>query len=105
MLGNLLNKKMMGKMGAMQEQMDEIKAKLENISVIGEADGGVCRAVASGNRLIKEITFIDNFYNSASKEEIEAAIVQASNRALEQATRVEQGEMSQAAMSILPGLG
>lgn len=105
MLGNFLNKKMLGKMGAMQEQLEEIKAKLEKITVIGEADGGICRVIATGNRTIKEITLLDNFHQSASKQEIEFAIIQATNRALEQATRVEQGEMSQAAMSILPGLG
>ncbi len=105
MLGNFLNKQMLGKMGAMQQQMEEIKAKLENISVIGEADNATCKAVASGNRLIKEITLNDDFLKNASKQDIEAAIVQASNRALEQSARVEQSEMSHAAMSILPGLG
>lgn len=105
MLGNFLNKQMLGKMGAMQQQMEEIKAKLENISVIGESDNSTCKAVASGNRLIKEITLSEDFIKSASKQEIEMAIIQASNRALEQAARVEQSEMSHAAMSILPGLG
>lgn len=105
MLGNFLNKQMLGKMGAMQQQMEEIKAKLENISVIGESDNSTCKAVASGNRLIKEITLSEDFIKNASKQEIETAIIQASNRALEQAARVEQSEMSHAAMSILPGLG
>lgn len=105
MLGNFLNKQMLGKMGAMQQQMEEIKAKLENISVIGESDNSTCKAVASGNRLIKEITLSEDFIKNASKQEIETAIVQASNIALEQAARVEQSEMSHAAMSILPGLG
>ncbi|MCB9174265.1 MAG: YbaB/EbfC family nucleoid-associated protein [Flavobacteriales bacterium] len=105
MLGNFLNKQMLGKMGAMQQQMEEIKAKLENISVIGESDNSTCKAVASGNRLIKEITLSEDFIKNASKQEVESAIVQAANRALEQAARVEQSEMSHAAMSILPGLG
>lgn len=105
MFGNFLNKQMLGKMGAMQQQLEEIKKKLENISVIGESDNGNCRVVASGNRLIKEINLNDDFIKNSSKEVIEKAIVEASNRALEQATRVEQSEMSHAAMSILPGLG
>ncbi|MGE3653848.1 MAG: YbaB/EbfC family nucleoid-associated protein [Flavobacteriales bacterium] len=92
-------------MGAMQQQMEEIKAKLENISVIGEADNSTCKVVASGNRLIKEIVLNEDFLQTATKEDIELAVVQASNRALEQAARVEQSEMSHAAMSILPGLG
>jgi len=104
MIGNFLNKKMMGKMGEMQQQMDEIKNKLGNIQVIGESDNGSCKAVANGNRLLKEITFNDEFYQNATQQEIAAATIQASNRALEQAARVEQSEMSHAAMSILPGL-
>lgn len=105
MFGNMLNKKMMGKVGEMQKQMEEIKAKLDNITVIGESDGGLCRVAATGNRMIKSIDLNENFVSNASKSEIENAIIEASNRALEQATRVEQGEMSHAAMGMLPGMG
>ena len=104
MIGNMFNKKMMGKMGAMQGQMDQIKEKLNTIHVIGESDHSTCKVVANGNRLIHEITIDEAFYQSANQKEIEKAIVQASNRALDQASRVEQSEMSHAAMSILPGL-
>lgn len=105
MIGNFLNKKMMGKMGEMQQQMDEIKEKLNNIQVIGQSDNATCKVIANGNRMIVEINFDDNFYANSSKQEIEKALVEASNRALEQAARVEQSEMSHAAMNILPGLG
>lgn len=105
MLGNFLNKQMLGKMDAMKQQLEEIKAKLETISVIGEADNATVRVIASGNRTIKEISIKEDFKNSASKAALEQAITQATNRALEQATRVEQAEMSHAAMGLLPGLG
>ncbi len=105
MLGILLNKKMMGKMGEMQQQMDAIKEKLNTIQVIGQSDNQLCKVVANGNRLIIEVSFNESQYNSASKEEIQKAMIEASNRALEQAARVEQSEMSHAAMSMLPGLG
>ena len=45
----------MGKMGEMQKQMEEIKQKLNNISVIGEAEGGKVRVIANGNRMINNI--------------------------------------------------
>ena len=58
MLGKMMNKKMMGKM---QEQMEVVKEKLNNISVIGEADNGNIKAIANGNRLLNSVTIADDF--------------------------------------------
>lgn len=102
MFGNMLNKKMMEKM---QGQMEEVKSKLNNISVMGEAENGNIKVSANGNRLLNSITITDDFYKTATKEEIEDLILTAANRALEQAERVEKSEMSHAAMGMLPGLG
>jgi DNA-binding YbaB/EbfC family protein len=102
MLGNMFNKKMMEKM---QGQMEEIKGKLNNISVLGEAENGNIKVVANGNRLLNSMSIDDEFYKTATKEQIEELIVTAANRALEQAERVEKSEMSHAAMGMLPGLG
>lgn len=102
MLGNMFNKKMMEKM---QGQMDEVKNKLNNISVAGEAESGNIKVIANGNRLINSIEITDEFYSNASKEQIEELIVTAANRALEQAERVEKSEMSHVAMGMLPGMG
>lgn len=95
----------MGKMGEMQKQMEEIKQKLNNISVIGEAEGGKVRVIANGNRMINNILIEEDFKNKVTTSELQEAILVASNRALEQAERVEKSEMSHAAMGILPGLG
>jgi DNA-binding YbaB/EbfC family protein len=102
MFGNMLNKKMMEKM---QGQMEEVKSKLNNISVIGEAEDGKIKVVANGNRCLNSIELDDEFLKNASKEQIEELIVTAANRALEQAERVEKGEMSHVAMGMLPGMG
>ncbi len=102
MFGDMLNKKMMEKM---QGQMEEVKSKLNNISVIGEAENGNIKVSANGNRLLNSITINNDFYKTATKEEIEDLILTAANRALEQAERVEKTEMSHTAMGMLPGLG
>jgi len=102
MFGNMMNKKMMGKM---QEQMEVVKEKLNNISVIGEADNGNVKAVANGNRLLNSVTINEAFFKTATKEQLEELIVTASNRALEQAERVEKSEMSHSMMGMLPGMG
>lgn len=102
MFGNMLNKKMMEKM---QGQMEEVKSKLNNISVTGEAENGNIKVVANGNRLLNSIEINEDFFKSASREQIEDLILTAANRALEQAERVEKSEMSHAAMGMLPGMG
>ena len=102
MFGNMLNKKMMEKM---QGQMEEVKSKLNNISVVGEAENGNIKVIANGNRLLNSIEINEEFYKNASKEQIEDLILTAANRALEQAERVEKSEMSHAAMGMLPGMG
>ena len=102
MLENMFNKEMMEKM---QGQMEEIKEKLNNISVVGEADHGNVNVIANGNRLLNSIEINDEFYSTANKEQVIELILIAANRALEQAERVEKSEMSHAAMGMLPGLG
>jgi hypothetical protein len=104
MIGNFLNKKMMGKMEEMQKQVAEIKARLNNIQVIGESAEGKIRVIANGNRLIHDIIIDEEWKNSVSAKELANELKIACNRALEQAERVEQAEMSHAAMGILPNL-
>ena len=89
----------------MQGQMEEVKSKLNNISVTGEAENGNIKVVANGNRLLNSIEINEDFFKSASREQIEDLILTAANRALEQAERVEKSEMSHAAMGMLPGMG
>ena len=98
----MMNKKMMGKM---QEQMEVVKEKLNNISVIGEADNSNIKVVANGNRLLNSITINEDFYKTVTKDQLEELIVTAANRALEQAERVEKTEMSHSMMGMLPGMG
>ncbi|MBL1233615.1 MAG: YbaB/EbfC family nucleoid-associated protein [Vicingaceae bacterium] len=105
MFDKFLGKNLMGKMGEMQKQMEEIKQKLENISVIGEAENGKVKVVANGNRLINNIIIDDEYKNVVSATSLQETITIAANRALEQAERIEKSEMSHAAMGILPGLG
>ena len=102
MFGNMINKKMMEKM---QGQVEETKVKLNNITVVGEAENGNVKVVANGNRMLNSVEITPDFYNTATKEQIEELILTAANRALEQAERVEKSEMSHAAMGMMPGLG
>jgi len=102
MLKNFMSKKMMGKMGEMQQKMEVVKDKLSSITLIGEAAEGKVQVIANGNRLIHKITIADDFLKNNDISKIEEAVKIASNRALEQAERVEKSEMSYVAMSMMP---
>ena len=94
---------MMEKLQAMQGQMEDVKARLETISVRGEADNGRIVVHINGNRKISDI-HIDSSLLVGDKEELEELLVLATNRAIEQADNVNNAEMQSAAMGMMPNM-
>ncbi len=90
-------------MGKMKEQMEEMKVKLEGIEVCGEAEGGLVKVTANGNRKILNISVSDQLVGD--KEAIEELVLVAVNRALEEAEKVNANEMQGVAAGMLPGMG
>lgn len=88
-------------MGA-QSQMEELKKRLDDIKVFGEAEGKVT-VTANANKKIEDITFNDELLND--KEQLQDLIVLATNRALENAHNVSESEMRHMAATLMPGLG
>ena len=91
---------MMGKLQEMKQQMDNIKNKLETIHVTGESQGVVVKA--NGNRKVLSIFVPKEIVGD--KEMIEELVLTATNRALDEAEKVNEREMQSAAMGIMPGL-
>lgn len=96
---------MFDKLFQAQQKAQEIKQRLGNISVFGEAEGGLIKVVATANKEIKEITIDPIFLSNADKEELEELLVVALNKAMTQAENVSQSEMSAASQDMLGGLG
>ncbi len=88
-----------------QQKADEVKKRLDNISVAGEAEGGKVRVIASANKEIREITIDPDFLSQADKEELEEIIIVAVNKALVQAENVSQSEMQAVSQDLLGGFG
>lgn len=88
-----------------QKQAEEIKKRLDTVSVFGEAEGGAIKVTATANKAITAITISDEFYENADKEELEELLQVAINKALAQAEQVSAIEMQSAASSMLGGLG
>lgn len=96
---------MLDKLFQAQQKADEIKKRLDTISVLGEAAGGSVKVTATANKEIKDIVIDEVFLAQADKEELEEVLVVAINKALQQADQVSQTEMQVATKDMLGGLG
>ena len=96
---------MFDKLFEAQQKAQEIKGRLDHVSVTGEAEGGKVRVVASANKEIKEIKIEPELLKEADFEEIEELLVVALNKALSQAEQISQTEMQAASQDLVGGLG
>ncbi len=93
----------MGKLGEMQQRMDEMKKRLDNISVTGEAGSGLVKATATGNRKLVNLSISPELLQENDAEALEDLITVAVNRALEQAEKLAEAESSAMGRDLLPG--
>lgn len=96
---------MFDKLMAAQQKADEIKKRLDTISVFGEAEGGAIRVTATANKIITAINIDEDFFKDADQEALEELILTAVNKALIQAEQVSATEMQAATKDMLGGLG
>jgi len=96
---------MFDKLLQVQQQAEEIKKRLDNITVTGEAEGGKIKVTATGNKQITAINIEEDFFKEADKEELEELLVVALNKAMAQAENVHQSEMQAVSQSMLGNLG
>lgn len=91
-----------------QQKAEEIKKRLDNISVTGEAENGAIKVVASANKTIKSIEIKDDFFKETEKEQLEELLLVALNKAFEQAENISKSEtaaMTQEMLGSMGGLG
>ncbi|PST85176.1 hypothetical protein C7T94_03460 [Pedobacter yulinensis] len=96
---------MFDKIMAAQQKAEEIKKRLDTVSVFGEVEGGAIRVTATANKAITAIELREDFLAGADREELEELLVTAVNRALQQADQVSANEMQAATKDMLGGLG
>ena len=89
-------------MSQMQEQANEIKKKLNNTVVEAEAENGLIRVKATGNKKILSIEISNDIADD--KEAIEDLVVVALNKALEKADEIAAKETGNMTKDMLPGL-
>jgi DNA-binding YbaB/EbfC family protein len=96
---------MFDKLGAAKQMAEDVKTKLESITVVGDAAGGKVKVISNGNRKIQEVQISEELLSAANKEELEDSLTVAINRALQAAENVSESEMRAMMSSMMPGLG
>lgn len=94
---------MFGKLNEAKEKAEQIKQKLELITVEGNAEG--IKVIANGNKKITSVNIDASLLKAENKEQVEELLVIAIERALEQAENVSAAEMRSLMGSMMPGLG
>ncbi|MCX2573524.1 YbaB/EbfC family nucleoid-associated protein [Pedobacter sandarakinus] len=96
---------MFDKLFAAQQKAEEIKKRLDTISVYGEVENGAIKVTATANKAITAISIDEAFLQDADKEALEELLLTAVNKALANAEEVSAGEMQASAKDMLGGLG
>lgn len=94
----------MGKLQEMKKQMDEIKKRLDTITVDAQSTQGYVSVRMNGNRKIQYVQVNDAF-RMLSPEQMSLHIKQAFENAIEQADKVNEAEMKGVASGMMPGFG
>lgn len=92
---------MMGKLQAMQQEVEASKKKLDGIMVSAEAGGNLVNITITANKTVKEVKLAESLAGE-ELEMVEDLLVTAFNRAIEKAEKVTEKEMASSAKSILP---
>ncbi len=95
---------MLGKLNEVKKAMEEIKSRLDTISVDGDAGEGSVKVMMNGNRKLTSVKIASKLMSPDRKEELEELIELAINRASEKAQNVSETEMKAAGKGILPNI-
>jgi hypothetical protein len=88
-----------------QQKAEEIKKRLDTISVYSEVEGGKIKITSTANKHITSISIDSLLLSPEAKEELEELLVTAINKTLEQAENINQTEMQAATRDMMGGLG
>ena len=88
-----------------QQKAEEVKQRLETITLSEQAENGAIKVTATAGKTIKSISIDENFVKENGIEALEDVLVVAINKVLAQAENVSQAEMSAMTSQMLGGMG
>ena len=98
-------KNMFDKIFEAQQKAEEVKKRLETITLSEQAEGGAIKITATAGKTVKSISIDENFLKENGVEALEDVLVVIINKVLAQAENVSQAEMSAMTNQMLGGMG
>lgn len=95
---------MMKQVQKMQEKMAQVQAELENKTVVGESGGGVVKVTANGKQHIVKMEIDKEVVDPTDVAMLEDLVLSATNKALEEAAKMAQEEMSKVTSGLMPNI-
>jgi DNA-binding YbaB/EbfC family protein len=95
---------MMKQIQKMQEKVAQVQQELEAKTVVGEAGGGMVRVTVNGRQQVVKMEIEKEVIDPNDPQMLEDLIVAATNKALEDATKMAQEEMAKATSGLLPNI-
>lgn len=95
---------MMKQVQMMQEKMAQVQQELEQKTVTAESGGGMVKVTANGKQALVKIQIDKEVVNPADIEMLEDLVLAAANKALEDASKMAQEEMSKATSGMMPNI-
>lgn len=86
----------------MQEKMAQVQEGLETKTVVGESGGGMVKVTANGKQRIIKVQIDKEVVTPDDVEMLEDLVLAAANKALEEAAKMAQEEISRATSGMLP---
>ncbi len=87
-----------------QQKAEEVKKRLETVTLSEQAEGGAIKVTATAGKTIKSISINESFLKENGIEALEDVLVVAINKVLVQAENVSQAEMSAMTNQMLGGI-
>ena len=100
MFGDLMG--MMGKLKEAQQKVEETKLRLDSVLIDEQSNDGLLKVTITANRNVKSVTIDDALL--ADKEQLEDYLVIVINKAIENATAINEAELAAAAKDGLPDI-
>jgi nucleoid-associated protein EbfC len=95
---------MMKQIQKMQEKMAKVQQELEAKTVVGESGGGMVKVTVNGKQQLVKIQIEKEVVNPEDVEMLEDLVLAATNKALEEAGKMAQEEMSKATSGMMPNI-
>jgi len=93
-------------MGNMKQQQEAVQKTLKEKEVIGEAGEGAIKVTCNGLRQVLNVSIEKDKLDWSDSEQVEDLLLIATNRALDQATAIEQELTANSLKDMLPpGMG